>query len=121
LFVVTGMIALVYRREFLVGAPRVTIERPPVRVHRALAWKSTIASAAMIVLFFLGWPVAKVALVTGALLLVTRRVKPERVYREIDWSLLVLFIGLFIVVRGIEKTSVPRDMFLAASRFHLDR
>jgi hypothetical protein len=79
LFVVTGMIALVYRREFLVDAPRVTIERPPVRVHRTLAWKSTIASAAMIVLFFLGWPVAKVALVTGALLLVTRRIKPERV------------------------------------------
>jgi Na+/H+ antiporter NhaD/arsenite permease-like protein len=120
LFVVTGMIALVYRREFLVGAPRVTIERPPVRVHRALAWKSTIASAAMIVLFFLGWPVAKVALVTGALLLVTRRVKPERVYREIDWSLLVLFIGLFIVVRGVEKTSLASDLFAVASRLHLE-
>ena len=65
----------------------------------------------MIVLFFAGWPVPKVAVVAGALLLLTRRVKPEKVYREIDWSLLVMFIGLFIVVAGIEKTSVPADLF----------
>jgi len=121
LIVVILMIALVYRREFLVHAPRVTIEPPPVRVHRALAWKSTVAAAAMIVLFFLGWPVAKVALVTGALLLVTRRVKPERVYGEIDWSLLVMFIGLFIVVRGVEKTSLSSDLFTIASRLRLER
>ena len=30
----------------------------------------------MIAFFFAGWPVSKVALVAGALLLVTRRVKP---------------------------------------------
>ncbi len=60
----------------------------------------------MIVFFFAGWPVPKVAVIAGALLLLTRRVKPEKVYREIDWSLLVLFIGLFIVIAGLEKTPV---------------
>src|SRR5260370_1597248 len=84
LLVGVGLMALSYRREFLSSAPRVEIEPPPVRVHRALAWKSTLVSAAMIVFFFAGWPVAKVALVAGAVLLVTRRVKPERIYAEID-------------------------------------
>ena len=121
LVAVVLVIGLVYRSEFLRGAPKVVIQPPPVRVHRALAWKSSIASAGMIVLFFLGWPISKVALVTGALLLVTRRVKPERVYAEIDWSLLVLFIGLFIVVRGVEKTSLSSDLFAIASRLHLER
>ncbi|HET9320073.1 MAG TPA: anion transporter [Bryobacteraceae bacterium] len=121
LVAVVVVIALAYRSEFLRGAPKVVIQPPPVRVHRALAWKSSIASAGMIVLFFLGWPISKVALVTGALLLVTRRVKPERVYAEIDWSLLVLFIGLFIVVRGVEKTSLSSDLFAIASRLHLER
>ena len=121
LVAVVLVIALAYRSEFLRGAPKVVIQPPPVRVHRALAWKSSIASAGMIVLFFLGWPISKVALVTGALLLVTRRVKPERVYAEIDWSLLVLFIGLFIVVRGVEKTSLSSDLFAIASRLHLER
>jgi Na+/H+ antiporter NhaD/arsenite permease-like protein len=48
-------------------------------------------------------------------------VKPEKVYHEIDWGLLVMFIGLFIVVAGLEKTSVPRDLFAVASRYHLER
>ncbi|HVP46023.1 MAG TPA: anion transporter [Bryobacteraceae bacterium] len=121
LLIVVGLIAVMYHREFLAAAPRVEIAPPPVRVHRALAWKSTLVSAAMIVLFFAGWPVAKVALVAGSVLLVTRRVKPERVYAEIDWSLLVLFIGLFIVVRGVEKTSLSTDLFAIASRLHLER
>ena len=63
----------------------------------------------------------KVAVVAGALLLITRRVKPERVYREIDWGLLVMFIGLFIVIAGIEKTPLAADLFAVASRFHLER
>ena len=75
----------------------------------------------MIVFFFAGWPVPKVAVIAGALLLLTRRVKPERVYREIDWSLLVMFIGLFIVIAGIEKTPLAGDLFAAAGRFHLER
>jgi len=75
----------------------------------------------MIVFFFAGWPVPKVALIAGALLLVTRRVKPQRVYGEVDWQLLVLFIGLFIVVAGVEKTSLPEDLFAVAQRFQLER
>src|SRR5262249_12678011 len=75
----------------------------------------------MIVLFFAGRPVHIVAVIVGALLLITRRVKPERVYREIDWSLLVMFIGLFIVIAGIEKTRLAADLFTFASRYHLER
>jgi Na+/H+ antiporter NhaD/arsenite permease-like protein len=75
----------------------------------------------MLVFFFAGQPVPQVALVAGALLLVTRRIKPEKVYREIDWSLLVLFIGLFIVIAGLERTPVSADLFAYATRYHLER
>lgn len=115
-----AVIALLYRAEFR-GASRLVGEHPTVRVNRVLLGKSLAVSAAMIVLFFGGWPVPKVAVVAGALLLITRRIKPERVYREIDWSLLVMFIGLFIVIAGIEKTPLPGDLFAAAGRFHLER
>lgn len=106
LLVLILVIAAVYRREFR-GAARVTPERARAHVDRPLMWKSLVASAAMIVFFFLGWPVPKVAIVTGALLLLTRRVNPEKVYREINFSLLVLFAGLFIVIAGVEKASLP--------------
>ena len=120
LVLTVAVIAACYHREFRPGET-VMLERRPVRVNRVLMWKSLAASAGMIVFFFAGWPVPKVALIAGALLLVTRRVKPERVYREIDWPLLVLFVGLFIVVAGVEKTSLPEDLFRAAQQFRLQR
>ncbi|HWC00278.1 MAG TPA: anion transporter [Bryobacteraceae bacterium] len=120
LAVVIAVIALVYRREFQVEE-HLQIEARPVRVHRPLVLKSLTDSIVMIIFFFAGWPVPKVALVAGAMLLVTRKIKPERIYREIDWSLLVLFVGLFIVVAGIEKTSLSRQLFEFATRYHLER
>lgn len=120
LVMTVGVIAAVYHREFRLQE-KVTLERRPVRVNRVLMWKSLAVSGGMIAFFFAGWPVPKVALMAGALLLVTRRVKPERIYREIDWSLLVLFIGLFVVVAGVEKTALPGDLFRAARQFHLER
>ena len=120
LLLTIAVIAAIYRREFRFQE-RVQLERRPVRVNRVLMVKALAASAGMIVFFFAGWPVPKVALIAGALLLVTRRVKPQRVYGEVDWQLLVLFIGLFIVVAGVEKTSLPEDLFAVAQRFQLER
>ncbi len=105
LVLTVAVIALVYRAEFR-GTSRLRVEHRPVKVNRVLLIKSLAVSAGMIVFFFVGQPVPKVAVIAGALLLLTRRIKPEKVYREIDWSLLVLFIGLFIVIAGIEKTSL---------------
>ena len=113
------VLAVVYREEFRVESDLRAAHRP-VRINRVLLWKSVAVSAGMIVFFFAGWPVPKVAVVAGAFLLVTRRIKPEKVYREIDWSLLVLFIGLFIVSAGLEKTPAAADLFAAASRYHLE-
>jgi Na+/H+ antiporter NhaD/arsenite permease-like protein len=56
----------------------------------------------MLLAFLAGVPIALVAIGGAAYTLLTRRVKPEKVYREIDWELLVLFIGLFVVVGGVE-------------------
>lgn len=120
LVLTVAVIGASYHREFRFQE-RVVLERRPVRINRVLMWKSLAVSAGMIILFFAGWPVPKVALMAGALLLVTRRLKPERVYREIDWSLQVLFIGLFVVVAGVEKTSLPGDLLRATRHFQLER
>ncbi len=114
------VLAVLYRDEFRASNELRAAHRS-VRVNRVLMAKSILVTLAMIVFFFAGWPVPEVALIAGALLLVTRRVKPEKVYREIDWSLLVMFVGLFIVIAGLEKTPVAADLFAAASRYHLER
>jgi Na+/H+ antiporter NhaD/arsenite permease-like protein len=113
------VIFLNYKREFMAGGA-VTVQRRAVTVDRRLMWKSIVVALAMIVMFFVGWPVPKVAIVAGAVLLITRRVRPEKVYQRIDWPLLVMFAGLFIVIAGIEKTSLETELAALAGRLHLD-
>jgi Na+/H+ antiporter NhaD/arsenite permease-like protein len=119
LVIVILVIVLMYRREFR-DEKKVDVEESCVRVNRVLLWKALIVSAGMVVFFFAGWPVPKVALTAGALLLITRRVNPEKVYRQIDWPLLVLFIGLFIVVAGVEKVALGADIYRFVSRLKLE-
>jgi Na+/H+ antiporter NhaD/arsenite permease-like protein len=114
------LIALVHRRELLTRERLAYVTRDrPIRYDRGLALKSVLVTAAMVILFFAGEPVAKVAILGGGLLLFTRRVKPEKVYLDIDWPLLVMFIGLFIVVAGAEKSLLDREAIAAVSRLDL--
>jgi Na+/H+ antiporter NhaD/arsenite permease-like protein len=115
-----AILAIIYRKEFR-KSEAVKLECRRIRANKVLMWKSLAASGLMIVFFFIGWPIAKVAVVTGALLLISRRVKPEKVYHEIDFSLLALFIGLFIVITGIEKTALPSHALAIVSGYGLDR
>jgi Na+/H+ antiporter NhaD/arsenite permease-like protein len=119
LVLAVAAIFLSYRREFLTPEA-VTVEKRAVPVDRRLMWKSITIALAMIVMFFVGWPVPKVAIVAGAILLITRRVVPEKIYQQIDWPLLVMFSGLFIVIAGIEKTSLETELAAFAGRLHLD-
>jgi Na+/H+ antiporter NhaD/arsenite permease-like protein len=119
LVLVVVVIFLSYRREFMT-VEAVTVEKRMLAVDRGLMWKSIVIALAMIVMFFVGWPVPKVAIVAGAVLLITRRVQPEKVYERIDWPLLVMFSGLFIVIAGVEKTSLETQLAALAGRLHLD-
>lgn len=120
LAITAAVIAVVYRAEFRMKAP-LQVDLAKVPVNRALMGKSLAIAGAMLVALFAGWPPPKTALIAGALLLITRRLKPERIYREIDWSLLAMFVGLFVVVAGLERTPFPANLFAVASRYHLER
>jgi Na+/H+ antiporter NhaD/arsenite permease-like protein len=112
------LIAVAWRGEFFTRA-RFASAVPRLRWNPALLAKSLAAGLGMVVFFFLGQPPAKVAIVAGSLLLLTRRIKPERVYRKIDWSLLLLFAGLFIVVAGMEKAVLGPTALGAAAHLNL--
>lgn len=114
------VLVLGFRSEFSTGRfEKIDVGR--IRVNRPMLWKAAAVAAGMVVFFFRGWPVAQTAIVAGAVLLITRRVKPEKVYHDIDWPLLAMFAGLFIVVRGFETTAVERDLLDFAEGTPLDR
>jgi Na+/H+ antiporter NhaD/arsenite permease-like protein len=92
---------------------------PRLRIHRVLVLRSLLATAVVVALFFAGQPPAKAAVVIGALLLLTRRVKSARVYAEIDWSLLLMFAGLFIIVAGAQQELLTPDVVQSVGSLHL--
>jgi Na+/H+ antiporter NhaD/arsenite permease-like protein len=55
----------------------------------------------------------------GALLLVQRRISPKAIYGDIDWSLLMLFLGLFLVLGGAEQAGITQELLGAAERLNL--
>ena len=115
-----GLIALVYRSEFWT-LQRLRGEPEPGRENWPIIVKSVVVSLAMIAAFFAGVPPAEAAIVAGAVLLLTRRIKSERVYAEIDWTLLLMFAGLFIVVAGLEKSVLSPQVIDAVGQLHLER
>jgi Na+/H+ antiporter NhaD/arsenite permease-like protein len=99
------VISFIYKKEF----KKTTFEKLPdekIRLLRPLLYKSVAAAIVMLGSFVLGFSMPVAALGAASLLLITRRVKPERVFREIDWSLLVFFIGLFIVTKTLDYIGV---------------
>ena len=83
--------------------------------------KTLAAVGVMLLAFLAGVPIAVVAIGGAAYSLLTRRVKPEKVYREINWSLLVLFVGLFVLTGGLEASGLTDELAQWAGRIGLHR
>lgn len=108
------VIWLVFRDELhALSSDDVTFER--VQPHGPLLVKAVIVACAMLAGFMAGYDTALVAAAGAAALLVTRRVSPKKIYAAIDWDLLVLFTGLFVVVGAIERAGIDRRLFEALS------
>jgi Na+/H+ antiporter NhaD/arsenite permease-like protein len=60
-----------------------------------------------------------VAAIGAALMLITRTRNPRMVYDEVDWGLLVFFVGLFLIVGAAENAGLTHYLFALADRFNL--
>jgi Na+/H+ antiporter NhaD/arsenite permease-like protein len=104
------VIVVVYRQEFSAAhlakeaTVRVITEPPLLR-------KSLLATGIMVVGLVAGMAIPLAALVAAAVLLISRRIEPEGVFREVDWSLLVFFAGLFIATGALETLGVSAQLF----------
>jgi Na+/H+ antiporter NhaD/arsenite permease-like protein len=82
----------------------------------------TVAAAVVLAFVFAPWPREVVALTAAGLLLMSRRLHSSRMLGLVDWELLVLFIGLFVVNDALRRTGVPERLVAdsAALGLHLD-
>jgi Na+/H+ antiporter NhaD/arsenite permease-like protein len=80
-------------------------EQPPFN-----AWQTTkgltVALMLMVVFLFTDWPREVAALVGAGVLLLSRKLHSSNVMGLVDWPLLLLFIGLFVVNHAFETTGL---------------
>jgi Na+/H+ antiporter NhaD/arsenite permease-like protein len=114
------LIGLFYRRD-LVARSTLPVGLPLTDIDPVMGWRAVAGTVILLGLLFAGQPPAKAAIVIGALLLLTRRIKSQRVYAEIDWSLLLMFAGLFITVSGAERSLLDGDLTASARSLRLDQ
>lgn len=58
--------------------------------------------------FLTGVDTVMIASLGAGYLLMTRRLKPNKVYASIDFNLLVIFCGLFIIMGGVEHSGLMK-------------
>jgi Na+/H+ antiporter NhaD/arsenite permease-like protein len=110
LLVIWVVVTLVYRKEF--EPSELTREMPASGEQDVkLLRKSMFATVIMLVALVLGASIPLAALGAAALLLISRRREPERVFAEVDWGLLVFFASLFVVTGSLETTGLGHDLF----------
>ncbi len=65
-----------------------------------------VAGALLVIFLFTSWPREAVALVGAGVLLTSRRLHSRQTLGLVDWELLVLFIGLFVVNHALQDSGL---------------
>lgn len=88
--------------------------------NRRLFWASLLVLTTAIIAFVVSGPLgvspALVALGSGIAMLLVSGVSPEKTLREIDWSTIFFFIGIFVALGGLENTGIFNEAASLISR-----
>ena len=94
-------------KEGCMGHPQTSLMKPAIVVALVIAG------------FLIGFPPTLVAAVGAAVMLITRSMDPRRIYEEVDWGLLLFFVGLFVIVGGAQKVGIVAGMLELARSWNL--
>jgi Na+/H+ antiporter NhaD/arsenite permease-like protein len=110
LAVIYGVIAFLWRRELAIAVPAQPPkgEHAPLVIDRVQSGRGVIATLVLLVMFMTPVPREVSTLAVAGILLISRRVHSRTLVSAVDWNLLILFIGLFVVT-GAFFTEVQGD------------
>ena len=110
LLALIGILVLFYPKEFI-GVKLQTPELERLELSPRLLVRTIAISLLMLAAFVAGYSIPAAALIAAAAMLVFGRSPSDNVLAAIDWNLLVLFSGLFIVVGSLETTGLSSLLF----------
>lgn len=91
----------------------------PPRLSRQIV-KPAIVALLVLAGFLGGAPPALAAALGAATMLITRERDPREVYGQVDWGLLVFFVGLFLIVGGAENAGLMTRILGWGHRWNLE-
>jgi Na+/H+ antiporter NhaD/arsenite permease-like protein len=111
-----AVIRWVYRRDLIwTTDPSALPPNPDIPVQRYLLSVSLGVMAVFLALLVAGYPPQAAAISLAAVMILLGSNRPRRPLAQVDWTLLLLFAGLFVVMRGVEHAGIL-DRILLASR-----
>jgi Na+/H+ antiporter NhaD/arsenite permease-like protein len=119
LFLDWAVLHWIHMRNILLPEAVERIPLPALDLSRLT--KPVIVVTAVVIGFFFGVPPAMMAALGAAVLLITRTLEPRKLYQEVDWGLLVFFIGLFLIVGGAENAGIVGRLLGLAEHWNLQR
>jgi len=117
LFLDWAVLHWIHMRNILLPEAVERIPLPALDLSRLT--KPVIVVTAVVIGFFFGVPPAMMAALGAAVLLITRTLEPRKLYQEVDWGLLVFFIGLFLIVGGAENAGIVGRLLGLAEHWNL--
>jgi Na+/H+ antiporter NhaD/arsenite permease-like protein len=121
LVIVYGVVAFVWHGRLQHGERTTHVAAETLELDRAGIAKAVAATVALLALFATPLPHTEGVLIVAGALLISRRLATRRLLGLVDWHLLVLFAGLFVVTAALTATGLPALWLdrLAAAGWHL--
>lgn len=111
------VIKFIYRKEIRSTPIIISNNASNIIIQKWLLIISLIVIAALLVFLSIGYSPAAVAISLACFLILAGAAKPRPVLKEVDWTLLLLFCGLFVVMKGVEKAGITSVIFNYAKQF----
>ncbi len=119
LFTVFAVVGLVWRRQLRRSEDRHgAIEIPPI--DRFGTGKAVLATVALLAMFTTPLPHVTGVLIIAAALLISRRLATREILGLVDWHLLLLFAGLFVVTAAFAEAGLAAGTLAALRAAGID-
>lgn len=116
---VWAVLDLSYRGRWHRSVPVPTVTEPPYDRWQTMKG-AAVVTVVMAAFLFTSAPREVVALAAAGVLLASREMASREMLGLVDWHLLVLFAGLFIVNAAVQQSGLLGGVFMAFRMAHLD-
>lgn len=107
LIITAASIHFLFRRDLVAGSA--PAQEPPPPLDRLLLRVALLTVLGVVLANLLGAPLSLSALAAATVVLLASRRRAEHLLTQVDWSVLLFFAALFVMVAALQRTGLPAE------------